>query len=85
MAQLLANTTIETAKPIIGLISEHFVTNSNSVTISNSLSNIQTMVSVGGMMQAEGIDYVISGNVINFSASYIEDTPIEVRYLYTAE
>lgn len=85
MAQLLANTTIGIAEPIIGLISEHFVTNSNSVTISNSISNIKTMVSVGGMMQVEGIDYIISGNVINFSASYIEDTPIEVRYLYTAE
>jgi hypothetical protein len=83
MANLLSNTTIGNTALVIGLISESFTTNSNSVTLSNSVNILQTIVSVGGIIQLADIDYTISGNVINLSDSYIENVPIEVKYLYS--
>lgn len=85
MAQLLASTTIGNTAPAIGLISESFITTSNSITLSNSVSNTQTIVSVGGIIQVEDVDYTINDNVVSFSDSYIESVSIEVKYLYTAE
>lgn len=83
MAILLSNTTIGNTAPVIGLISESFTTNSNSVTLSNSVNIFQTTVSVGGIIQLADIDYTISGNVVTLSDFYIESVPIEVKYLYT--
>jgi hypothetical protein len=85
MANLLSNTAIGNTAPVIGLISESFTTNSNSVSLSYFINADQATVSVGGVIQLADIDYTISGATLTLSDSYIEIVPIEVKYLYSVE
>ena len=83
MAQLLSNTTISNSSPVIGLVSEVFDTSSsNSFTLSTIVTSNSILVIVGGVLESNFSVSVPSGNtIVTLSDSYVENIPVEIRYL----
>lgn len=85
MAILKTGTTVGGEGVVVGILSQTFTTSasSNTFTLSNSADSTNVFVTVGGIVQAPTLNYIVSGTTLQLANTdpLVAGVSVEVKYL----